>query len=165
MTRKCFYSFHYEPDNWRVSQVRNIGSLEDNKPVSDNSWEEVKKGGEQAIKNWILNQLNGRSCAIVLAGKETAGRKWISYEISEAWNKGMGVVVVYIHNLKNSKGLQSTKGGNPLSYVTMNRDNSKLSSLAKAYDPPYTDSAKVYEYITRNLESWVEEAIKIRNNY
>ncbi|MEW8354447.1 MAG: TIR domain-containing protein [Candidatus Thiodiazotropha sp.] len=25
MARKCFYSFHYNPDNWRVSTVRNIG--------------------------------------------------------------------------------------------------------------------------------------------
>ena len=163
MTRKCFYSFHYEPDNWRVSQVRNIGSLEDNKPVGDNAWEEVKKGGDQAIKDWILNQLKGRSCAIVLAGKDTAGRKWISYEISEAWNKGMGVVVVYIHNLKNSKGMQTTKGVNPLDFITMN--NSKLSAIAKSYDPPFTESSKVYEYITNNMELWVEEAIKIRGNY
>ena len=45
MTRKCFYSFHYEPDNWRASQIREMGSLEGNRPATDNDWEEVKKGG------------------------------------------------------------------------------------------------------------------------
>lgn len=43
--RKVFYSFHYKPDNWRASQVRNIGAVEGNKPASDNDWEEVVKGG------------------------------------------------------------------------------------------------------------------------
>lgn len=31
--RQIFYSFHYKPDNWRVAQVRNIGSVEGNKPA------------------------------------------------------------------------------------------------------------------------------------
>lgn len=43
MTRKCFYSFHYEPDNWRASQVREMGALDGNRPATDNDWEEVKK--------------------------------------------------------------------------------------------------------------------------
>jgi hypothetical protein len=30
--------------------------------------------------------MSGRSVAMVLVGKETAGRKWINYEIGKAWN-------------------------------------------------------------------------------
>jgi hypothetical protein len=29
MAKKCFLSFHYKPDNWRVSQVRQIGAIEE----------------------------------------------------------------------------------------------------------------------------------------
>ncbi len=47
MARKCFYSFHYVPDNWRVSKIRNIGAVEGNKPASDNDWETVTGGGEK----------------------------------------------------------------------------------------------------------------------
>ena len=45
MARKVFYSFHYKPDSWRASKIRNIGAIEDNQPASDNAWETVTKGG------------------------------------------------------------------------------------------------------------------------
>jgi hypothetical protein len=50
MARKAFFSFHFGADNWRVSQVRNIHALEENRPVSDNEWEQIKKGGDAAIR-------------------------------------------------------------------------------------------------------------------
>lgn len=165
MSRKVFYSFHFTPDSWRASQVRNIGIVEGNQPVSDNDWEDVKKGGNDAIQKWINNQLHGRSCTIVLIGKNTAGRKWIKYEIEKSWNDGKGVVGIYVHNLKNANGEQTSKGNNPFDDFTMKRNGKKLSSIVKVYDPPYSDSADVYDYIKNNLESWVEEAISIRENY
>ena len=79
--RQVFYSFHYKPDNWRASQVRNIGSVEGNKPASDNDWEIITKGGDNAISRWIDSQVQHRSCAVVLVGTNTANRKWINYEI------------------------------------------------------------------------------------
>jgi hypothetical protein len=57
MARNCFYCFHYKPDNARASQVRNIGVIEGNKPVSDNDWESITKGGDDAIKRWIASQM------------------------------------------------------------------------------------------------------------
>lgn len=47
----------------------------------------------------------------------------------------------------------------------MKRDDAKLSSIVKAYDPPYSDSKKVYDYISQNISDWIEEAIRIRENY
>jgi hypothetical protein len=165
MARRVFYSFHYKPDNWRASQVRNIGKVEGNKPASDNDWETVTKGGKKAIQKWIDDQLNGRSCTIVLIGENTAGRKWIKYEIEKSWNDGKGLLGIYIHNLKNSAGEQSNKGRNPFEDFTMQRDNKKLSNIVKTYDPPYTTSKNVYDYISEHIEDWIETAIQIRNDY
>ena len=81
MARRAFYSFHYKPDNWRASQVRSMGIIEGNKPVSDNDWESLRKDGDASIQKWIDDQFNGKSIAIVLIGEKTAGRKWIKYEI------------------------------------------------------------------------------------
>ena len=58
--RQIFYSFHYDNDVFRVQQIRNIGTLENNEPVSPNDWETVKRGGETSIKKWIDENL----CAI-----------------------------------------------------------------------------------------------------
>lgn len=40
--RQVFFSFHYNNDNWRVAQVRNMGVVEDQETFSDNSWEKVR---------------------------------------------------------------------------------------------------------------------------
>lgn len=77
---------------------------------------------------------------------EYSGGKWIKYEIEAAWNAGKGVVGVYVHNLKDASEDQTTKGRNPLE--DFNLDNgTALSSVAKAYDPPYTTSTYVYDHI------------------
>ena len=162
MARRAFYSFHYNPDNWRASQVRNMGVVEGNRPASDNDWEEVKKGGDTAIKRWINGQMSGKSVAIVLIGSKTAGRKWIKYEIKKAWDESKGVLGVYVHKLKDKDEDQSTKGRNPFDDFTV--DGRKLSAIVKAYDPPYTTSTYVYNHIKDNLEDWIETAIDIRND-
>ena len=38
MKRRVFFSFHYEPDAWRAAQVRNLGIVDGNTPVSDRRW-------------------------------------------------------------------------------------------------------------------------------
>lgn len=101
--RQVFYSFHYDNDVFRVQQIRNIGALEDNKPVSANEWESVKRGGEVSIKKWIDDNLRYKSCVVVLVGEETSNRKWVRYEIEKAWELGKGLVGVYIHNLKDPR--------------------------------------------------------------
>jgi len=165
MAHRTFFSFYYKPDNWRAAQVRNMGVVEGNAPVSDNEWESITRGGDKAIEAWIDSQLQGKSCTIVLIGTNTAGRKWIKYEIEKSWNDGKGLLGIYIHNLKDKDGYQSSKGRNPFDDSTMKRDDQKLSSIVKAYDSPYSTSTYVYDHIKENLASWVEEAISIRDNY
>ena len=113
MARKAFYSFHYIPDNWRASQVRNMGAIEGNIPVSDNDWEEITKGGDKAIQKWIDGQINGKSCAIVLIGTNTAGRKWIKYEIKKSWNDGKGVLGIWLFRSISSAFVHATFSPTP----------------------------------------------------
>ncbi|MDD9869250.1 MAG: TIR domain-containing protein [Gammaproteobacteria bacterium] len=159
--RQVFYSFHYKPDNWRASQVRNIGVIEGNSPVSDNEWETVKKGGDYAIERWIDSQMEYRSCTVVLVGRNTANRRWINYEIAKSWNDGMGVVGIRIHGLKDSDRHISLLGGNPFDYVEFN-NGKKLSSVVKCYNPQGRSSIERYIWIKKHISNAVEEAIKIR---
>jgi len=164
MARRAFYSFHYAPDNWRAGQVRNMGVIDGDKPASDNDWETVTKGGDAAIQRWIDNQLDGKSVAIVLIGANTAGRKWINYEIKKAWSDKKGLLGIHVHNIKDVNSAQATKGGNPFLWVPVS-GGGNLSSIVKTYDPPYTTSTDVYNYIKTNLSGWIETAVSNRNNY
>ena len=177
--RQVFFSFHYEEDVWRVGQVRNIGTIEGQPIFSDNGWEKIRRTSDESIKRWIDKEMTMRSCVVVLIGEHTASRKWVKYEIEQAWKKGKGVVGIYIHKLEKSQKQHANKGNNPfdLFYVdkTINyiseRDNPidandiKLSSVIKAYEPPYVTSNVVYQDIQDNIEDLIEEAIAIRNRY
>lgn len=159
--RRTFYSFHFDNDAWRAGQVRNIGLTEHDEPVSSNAWEEVKRGGDAAIKKWINDQMSPRSCVIVLIGSSTANRKWINYEIGKAWDDKKALLGIYIHRLLNQDSKASSKGNNPFSYIKLQNDLTiaNYPRTARTYDPPYTDSKDVYGYIKDNLEQWVEDAI------
>ena len=163
--RRAFYSFYYEEDNWRASQVRNIGVVEGNRPATDNDWEQVKRGGNAAIKGWIRGQMKGRSCTIVLVGTNTADRKWINYEIYESWSQKMGVVGIHIHGLKDRHRHTTTMGANPFSYFLIRGTQTPLSKVVKCYNPPGRDSMERYNWIVINLSAMIEEAIAIRNQF
>lgn len=156
--RQVFYSFHYDNDVFRVQQIRNIGALEDNKPVSANDWETVKKGGNKAIEKWIDDNMKYRSCVVVLIGEETAKRSWVKYEISKAWSDGKGLLGIHINNLKDPKTGTCSKGTNPFDQFTFKDKKGNIKTIpCKA--PSSTDA---YNDIKNNMEAWVEEAIENR---
>ena len=179
MKRQVFFSFHYAEDVWRVAQVRNMGVVEGQELFSDNGWEKVRLKSEEAIKSWIDREMNLRSCVIVLIGEHTASRKWVKYEIEQAWKKGKGIVGIYIHKLENSFKEQSNKGENPfelfyvdktINYISersspLDANDVKMSWVCKTYDSDFYTSQYVYDDIKEHIDGWIEEAIVIRNRY
>ena len=163
MARKVFLSFHYKPDNWRVSQIKSIGKIEGAPLLSSNGWEEVKKGGDTAVEKWISDNMKGRSCLIVLIGEKTANRKWINYEIKKAWREGKGVLGIYIHKLQDKDKNQANKGKNPFDAFKVG--DKSMSTIVKSYDSSYSSSQYVYGDIQENIDDWIEEAITIRKKY
>ena len=162
MAIKVFFSYHHKLDHSRASQIRDAAPVEGNSPASDKEWETITEDGEFATERWINAQLYGRSCLVVLIGPATAGRVWINYEINKAWTDNKGVVGIHIHNLKDRLGNQSAKGANPFDRLMIEGGARKLSSVVKAYDPPYMTSPEVFSYITTYIAEWVEEAIAMR---
>jgi hypothetical protein len=164
MGKRVFFSLHYEVDHARASQIRNIGVVEGNRPVSPNDWKAIKSGGDTAIRRWIDGQLQGCCCTIVLIGRYTAGRRWVRYEIEKSWRDGKGVFGIYIHRLKDFQGEYAVKGKNPFDDIMVPAlvFGRSLARTVKAYAPPHRDSKKVYRYIGRNMSDWIDEAISIR---
>jgi len=165
MVQQVFYSFHYDNDVFRVQQIRNIGALQDNKPISANEWETVKRGGDRAIENWIESNMKNRSCIVVLVGQETAKRKWVDYEIKKAWTDRKAIVGIFINDLIDPRYSKqpplygrSYRGESPFDNIRLG-DGSLLSSIIECHAPPATET---YKFISTNIENWVDRAIKKR---
>ena len=168
MKRKVFFSFHYQKDNWRVQQVRNMGVIEGNTIATPNNWETIARKGDEAIKNWIDQHLMGCSCLVVLIGEETSNRKYVLYEIEKAWNRGMGVLGIYIDGLKDKENRISQRGNNP--FTRFKFQNPLLNFDVPILDPnnyrflQKLTSQDVYRIIEGNLEEHIEKAINYRKN-
>lgn len=155
---QVFFSFEYNKDVWRASQVRNMGKVSDDSTFSDNDWEEVKKKSDTKIKEWINNQMKMRSCIVVLVGQSTISRKWVKYEIEKAYELNKGIVGIYVHNLKDQDGNQTDKGSNPFD-STFTNDGEPLSRYVVCFDSDYSSSQNVYNDISENMEELIENAI------
>jgi hypothetical protein len=161
--RQVFFSFYYKRDAFRSAKVRNIGVVEGDRQVTDNGWEEVKLKDDKSIMQWIDDQLSYRSCTIVLVGAKTAERRWVNYEIERSWQLGKGVVGIYIHALLDHEMKSDVKGRNP--FETFKLGDVPFDQIVKCYNPSGRTSAEIYATIANNINDWVEEAIKIRDQY
>lgn len=158
MARKVFFSFHYQRDIWRVSQIRNSWVTKDRDTAGfwdSADWEKVKKGGENEIEKWIEEQLKGTSVTVVLIGKETNDRKFVDHEIKRSRALGKGILGVRIHNLKDSNGNTDSAGTNPFDqwHTTINGVKTYFSQIYKTYDWVHDDGHS-------NFSKWVEDAAK-----
>ena len=158
MVRTTFFSFHYDNDIWRASQVRNSDvvddSIEESGFIDGASWESIKREGDDAVRDWINRQMNGCSVTVVLIGSETYDRKWINYEIEKSYEEGMGLVGVRIHRIRDKDGNRDQRGKNPLSKYKDSHTGENLSSIFNTYD-------WVGDNGRENLGDWVEEAAQI----
>ncbi len=158
--RQVFFSFHFNNDVMRVQQIRNIGVIEGNTPVSVNDWETVKRRGDTAIRQWIDSNMKYHSCVIVLIGSETSNRKWVKYEIKKAWEEGKALLGIYIHNVNCPRNGKSRVGSNPFNAYNIN--GVSMADIVPSYNP---SSGNAYADIANNMDSLIEKAIRIRNSY
>ena len=157
MSRKVFFSFHFDRDAWRASQIRNSNVTKDDNAgyLDAASWEEVKKKGEDGIKNWINNQLDGTSVTVVLIGAETNTRPYVKYEIEQSWKKNNGILGIHIHQLKNQDGKTDTKGKTNFG-IKFKDSNGDVKWFAQRFP--------IYDWVDDNgygnFGSWIESAAK-----
>lgn len=154
MARQSFFSFRYKADNWRAANIRSSWVTQDRKAAGffdAAKWEEVKKKKDSDIETWIDEQLKGTSVTVVLIGSDTAGKKWIDYEITASHKKGNGMLGIYIHKKKDSKGNTSTKGKNPF-------DNWSFKKAGNVIEYPTYDWVDDDGY--NNMGNWIETAAK-----
>ena len=161
MARRVFFSFHYDNDVNRSMVVRNswvTKGIEAAGFVDKASFEQIKRQGETAVRNWIDRQLEDTSVTVVLIGSETLNRPFVQYEICKSLQKGNAVIGVHINEIRDMRTLAISTKGNVHTVIGYYNDGS----------PAYFDSIAdgIYDYVTNNgyvnLGTWIEAAANAR---
>lgn len=147
MSRRVFFSFHYQEDIFRVNTIRKSGVVLGNAAAGfqDASlWEKTKKRGSDAVKKLIDAGLQGTSVTCVLIGQKTANRKFVAYEIEQSVKKGNGLLGIHINNIKDIKGNTKFWRGD-------------VPPALQKYNAP------IYDWDRNSFGRWVEEAFQRAN--
>lgn len=112
MARKTFFSFKYK-DVIRAMVVRKSWVTQGEAAgfIDKADFEEVKRKGDQAIKNWIDSQLEGTTVTVVLVGEKTCSSRWVKYEIEQSIQRGNGLLGIDISKIKDFAGNTSERCG------------------------------------------------------
>lgn len=152
-----FYSFHYDNDVTRVQQVLNMGVLEGQPLLNHQDWEAVKLQGDDAVEDWIDQQMKYKSAIIVLIGRYTASRRWVQYEIRRAWDLKRPLLGIRINGLANLQGRVDSPGDDP--FASLN-----TWQTIPIFDPTIRtfqgiDSSQTYRNLAANLKTWAERGV------
>ncbi len=143
MSRRVFFSFHYQRDIWRVNVVRNSNIVEGSAAAGfqDASlWEKARAQGDRAVRQLIDQGLQGTSVTVVLIGAETATRRYVKYEIEKSIERGNGLLGIYIDQIRDENGNTSHRGAQP--------------------DALRAARASCYAWDPARFGEWVEQAAK-----
>lgn len=154
MAQSVFFSFQYEPDNWRVQQVMNMGAISGGSAFTPQDWESVRYKTDAAIEKWIHDQMLYTKAVIVLVGATTSKSRWVKHEIIKGWNDKRPLLGVRVHGLLNRDGYTSSPGENPFAGISLTSGGT-IADHVPLITPAGSDSRGVYRDIQDNLEDWV----------
>lgn len=112
MARRVFFSFKYKEDVSRAMVVRNSWVTQSKEAagfIDAADFEKVEQQGDNAIKNWIDNQLRGTSVTVVLVGSKTCSSRWVKYEIEKSIEIGNGLLGIDVSKIKDLHGNTSDR--------------------------------------------------------
>lgn len=114
MARRVFFSFEYEEDVSRAMVVRNSWVAQGKEAagfIDAADFEALEEEGDEAIQEWIDDQLDGTSVTVVLVGKNTCDSKWVKHEIEKSEEIGNGLLGIDISKIKDLDGETSERCG------------------------------------------------------
>ena len=114
MARKVFFSFKYKEDVSRAMVVRNSWVTQGKEAagfIDSADFEKLEEQGDNAIRNWIDEQLEGTSVTVVLVGEKTCNSRWIKYEIEKSIEDEKGILGIDISKIKDLQGNTSKRCG------------------------------------------------------
>ena len=159
MAGRVFFSFDYDRDIWRVSQVYNSWVAKSDSETAGfldaASWERLNWKGDKAVLKWIDRELERTPVTVVLIGYQTSSNELVEYEIKQSRLLGKELFGIYIHNIKDQDGKTDTKGKNPFENFCI-EEKGEMKYLSQVYP--------TYDWVDNdgynNFADWVERAFR-----
>ncbi len=130
MARRVFYSFHYQRDVQRAQVVRQSWVTQPDRETAgffDSSvFESKQRTSDDALKSFLNEGLKNSSVNCVLAGNQTALRRWVRYELLRSFVDGRGIIGISIHSIANFQKQTDSAGTNPLECLGFEIKNGML---------------------------------------
>ena len=105
VVRRTFFSFHYQVDVTRAHVVKNSWVTKDEREDAGffdaSVFESKQRAGDDTLRRFLTDALNGTSVTCVLIGGQTAFRKWVRYELVRSFYRGNGLFGIRIHGIRN----------------------------------------------------------------
>lgn len=191
--RRTFFSFHYQYDVSRAQVVRNSWVTKEDREEAGffdaSVFESKQRAGDDTLKRFLAEALDGTTVTCVLIGNQTAFRPWVRYELVRSFQRGNGQFGIRVNNIKNLQGQYGTLGENPFQYLAYQVIDDRVQWREKsngtwvAYDKVPTMALSdvaydlkgelhhtfdcrfsVYDWVSdngyENLGAWVETAAK-----
>jgi len=121
MARRTFFSFHYQRDVHRAEIVKNSWVTKPNREeagfFNSSVFESKQRTSDDALKRFLDDGLFNCSVTCVLAGNQTAWRRWVRYELLRSFVEGKGLLAVSIHAVPRFNQGPDIAGPNPLSLL------------------------------------------------
>ena len=143
MARRVFFSFEYEHDVSRAMIVRNSWVTQGSEAagfVDAADFEEVKRGGDAAIKRWINEQLYRTSVTVVLVGSQTCASRYVQYEIERSEARGNGLLGIDVSKIRDLLGNTTDRCG----------------QIPEGYEFYFWNRDRGYS----NMGNWIEKAAR-----
>lgn len=145
---------HDWDDEWYVNQIMNLSNVMNRKDVGfvKGVPNEEVKSSDDAIRQWIDDNMKRCSCVIVFAGEKTYQSRWCLYEMELANKLKKGRFIIFLDGMKGKDG---TPCGNcPDPYAMNGRyKNSPNAYVIKAYHWAKEDGV-------RKIKEWIEDACR-----
>jgi MTH538 TIR-like domain (DUF1863) len=129
MARKTFFSFHYQPDVQRSFVVKNSQVVKDRDDagfMDSSAFERAKNENPDSLKRFLAKEMEGSSVVCVLAGAETALRRWVRFEILQALFDGRGLMGIRIHTIGGFNKQPCAAGPNPFDLLGVYVNEKKM---------------------------------------
>lgn len=191
--RRTFFSFHYVPDNQRAQVVKQSWLTKEAREAAgffdSSAFETKKRTSNDALKEFLNEQLKGTSVTCVLIGSETAHRPWVRYELVRSFYRGNGLFGIRIHGIKNFDQQYGTAGPNPFDFLAYHVVDDRVAwkeknngawgrydevpsmalsdvayELKGEHNNTFACRFPIYDWVSdngyENLGAWVEDAAK-----